>query len=184
MGSSPRGGSIGSVEIQNGSDTITSYSSSVNGNYHTGLKTPSPDHNQQAFRKDSVHSGLPQHSQSLPAVPFTTFDQSSGQYISMNQSSSYIDVSQGHMPSAIPSSAPPHGLGHYSNYQTSQSMQGAPQSYASSPTAYPHYAYSNGLAPLHNGGHPSAGSQLVQQGHPQLPSEFLTTSQRYGHRRF
>lgn len=167
VGSSPRGGSIGSAEVQGSSGTVTSYSSSVNGNYLSGLKTPSPEHHPQSFRKDSVQSGLHHPSQSLPAVPYTTFDQSSGTYISMNQPPSYIDVSQSHMPN-IPSSAPPPGLAHYPIYQTTQPMQGGPHPYGSSPTSYSQYAYSNGLAPLHTGSHPSTasvGSQLVPQTH-------------------
>ena len=184
VGSSPRGDSIGSAEAHhNSSDTVTSYSSSINGSYQTELKTPSPEQAQHGFRKDSVQSGLHHHSQSLPVVPYTTYDQSSGQYISMNQGPSYMDVTQSHMSNSIPSSAPPPGLAQDSNYQTSQPMQGAPH-YGSSPTSYSHYGYPTGLAPLHGGGHHGGGpvgSQLVQQGHPQLPSELTDMSTRSQH---
>lgn len=166
VGSSPRGGSIGSTEAPGTSDSLTTYSSSVNGAYHTGLKTPSPDQTPHSYRKDSVQSSLHHHSQSLPTIPYTTFDHSSGTYIAMN-GPSYIDVSQGHMPQTIQSSAAPPGMSHY-NYQTSQALQSAPQPYGSSPTSYSQYAYSNGLAPLHTGGHSSG--PLVPQSHPSLPT--------------
>ncbi|KAL1310871.1 hypothetical protein AAFC00_001103 [Neodothiora populina] len=90
----------------------------------------------------------------------------------MNGPSSYIDVSQSHMPQTIQSSAPPPGLSHYANYQTTQPMQGAPHPYGSSPTSYSGYGYSNGLAPLHPGhsSAPSVGPQMVAQQHPSLPT--------------
>lgn len=170
MGSSPRGGSLASAEAPCGADTITSYSSSVNGNYHTGLKTPSPDQSHQAYRKDSVQAGL--HSQ---AIAYTTYDQSSGTYISMNQPQTYMDVTQSHMPSSVSSSGPPPAMGHYSSYQQPQPMQSTPHSYASSPTSYSQYGYPSGLAPLHSSNHNGATSmsgQLVPQSHPSLPSKF------------
>ncbi|KAI4736104.1 hypothetical protein E4T50_13392 [Aureobasidium sp. EXF-12298] len=82
----------------------------------------------------------------------------------MNQSQPYMDVSQSHMSSSIPSSAPPPGLGHYASYHQPQSHP-----YGSSPSSYSQY-YTNGLAPLH---HPSAGglgSQMVPQSQLPLPT--------------
>lgn len=165
VGSSPRGGSNSSAEASC-ADTATSYSASLHGAYTTGLKTPSPEQNN--YRKDSVHST------SQRGLPFTTYDQASGSYITMNGSQSYMDVSQSHMPSSIPSSAPPAGLSYPSSYQPSQSMHNASHAYGSSPTAYHQYAYGNGLAPMHTGNHASSGPMgpgLVQHSQLPLPSK-------------
>lgn len=165
VGSSPRGSSITSAEPVCSADTATTYSSSFNGAYSTGLKTPSPEHT-PAYRRDSVQSGL--HAQS---IPITTYDQSNASCISMNQPQSYLDVSQSHMSSSIPSSAPPPGLSHYSGYQ-SQPMSSAPHPYGSSPSSYPQY-YTNGLAPLHHPSSAGLGSQMVPQAQLPLPSKYM-----------
>ncbi|KAG9877816.1 apses-domain-containing protein, partial [Aureobasidium melanogenum] len=80
-----------------------------------------------------------------------------------------MDVSQSHMSSSIPSSAPPPGLGHYANYHQPQPISSQSHPYGSSPSSYSQY-YTNGLAPLH---HPSAsglGSQMVPQSQLPLPT--------------
>ena len=76
-----------------------------------------------------------------------------------------MDVSQSHMSSSIPSSAPPPGLGHYASYHQPQSHP-----YGSSPSTYSQY-YTNGLAPLHHASAGGLGSQMVPQSQLPLPSK-------------
>ncbi|KAH0258384.1 apses-domain-containing protein, partial [Aureobasidium melanogenum] len=163
VSSSPRGSSITSAEPVCGADTATSYSSSFHGAYSTGLKTPSPDHT-SAYRRDSVQSGL--HGQS---IPITSYDHNSTSCISMNQTQPYMDVSQSHMSSSIPSSAPPPGLGHYASYHQPQPISSQSHPYGSSPSSYSQY-YTNGLAPLHHPSAGSLGSQMVPQSQLPLPT--------------
>lgn len=173
LSSSPRGGSFGSSINACGPEATTSYASSVNGNYGSGLKTPSPEQLPSGYRRDSAHPEL--HAQKYVITPFTTFDQSSGTYVSMNQTQSYSDVGHGHMmnvPHTASSSAPPTAMTHYSNYQQPQP---GPHGY-SGPAAYPSYGQPNGVAPLHSTGHPTTtpmSAALVTQPQFPLPSEYL-----------
>lgn len=82
----------------------------------------------------------------------------------MNQTQPYMDVSQSHLSSSIPSSAPPPGLGHYASYHQPQS-----HIYGSSPSSYSQY-YTNGLAPLHHASGGGLGSQMVPQSQLPLPT--------------
>ncbi|KAK4957741.1 hypothetical protein LTR66_013260, partial [Elasticomyces elasticus] len=90
----------------------------------------------------------------------------------MNQTQSYMDVNQSHLPgvqSSAPSSAPPSSLAHYQQYQQPPLLQPVSQHYAQGPSSFGGYGYTNSMAPSQSAGHPttsSMGSHLVQQALP------------------
>jgi protein SOK2 len=151
--SSPRGDSISSVSVGNGSaSSNTSYATSVNGQT-TGYKTPSPEQSAPSLSRD----GQPVHAQSHQGSPYGNQDgygYPPGSYNSMNQMQSYADVHPNHMSAATahaPASAAPSGLPHYAYPSQPSMIQPGQHQYGSSGSGYG-YGYPNGV--------PSASSSM------------------------
>jgi protein SOK2 len=152
--SSPRGDSISSASVRNGSaSSNTSYATSVNGQT-TGYKTPSPEQSAPSLSR----AGQPVHAQSHQGSPYGSQDSYGyppGSYNSMNQMQSYADVHPPHMSAATahaPATAAPSGLPHYAYPAQPSMMQPGQHQYGSSGSGYA-YGYQNG-------GVPSASSSM------------------------
>jgi protein SOK2 len=145
--SSPRGDSISSASVGNGSaSSNTSYAASVNGQT-AGFKTPSPEQSVPSLSRDGQSLNAQSH-QSSPYGNQDSYGFPQGSYNSMNQMQSYADVHPPHMSAATahaPASAAPSGLSHYAYPPQSSMMQPGQHQYGPTPPGYPPYGYPNGV---------------------------------------
>jgi hypothetical protein len=138
---SPRGDSISSASVGNGSaSSNTSYAASINGQT-AGFKTPSPEQSARPLVNAQSHHSSPYGIQESSGYPH-------GAYNSMNQMHSYADVHPPHMSAATahaPASAAPSGLSHYAYPPQGSMMQPGQHPYGQPPSGYPPYGYPNGV---------------------------------------